>query len=889
MVAELGAALELGNQLQLVPVMANGEGCGWLQCTKPACSSLGMCGDNIVPTMHRALPQSPPNNREGNLLASSPSDALSSEPSAAELGELQTMLAVERQEGEILRRELAAKSSAWAHERTILHRKVTEHGRHDKLCQESSAHGCLVRTTTRDESLIEDQGRLRAELEMEARRACAPQETVTRCCLDEVRGEEGSKIFAEGQRELEEGHVCAEEVVAPESGCWHEIEESLAIHTLSLFSTFIGGPNDTRSELERALDSQEGTWNQEVRCALKPWRVRVSEHEHLSCGDACKNGLLKLESVVFATCDAEKEQQDIARVANPCCSDLSECLEKAESALQRARQTEEEETLRASEFRAAASEQRARVQSLEEREAAQATEHQRVGEELQLSEALAHQERGRRSDEVRAAVALQRELRYWLNAESIQCQRLHHEAEIANAGGTLVRPRVILATDGWRAFHLASQSSQENHDEMEDHEQKKCITENFRLLEQAKDHFQDSLGQAEFAACNALRRRSAQDLGVVCSSSPQTSWENAPFQSSEKDSMQPLSAPALEAEVSTSRRESFDIACSWHDVSSPLSDFGEYVRFFCPGLDPKKAECLARDGELLLVSMCRRDFVTDVSTAQELVQRDPARAVSAVIWALMAKALRMRQGFTKGTFVLHGAGADRIFFTLLPYLNGRGSSHFREKALPLSEGDAEELPEGEARTRVLELASRALRTHFGIDTRDLPAGHQHVVLARIRMHDGSVGVYVKPEEHGCDVSSAEQVKETILHGCNYLKSQFERRWGDARAHDEGEHKRKEHVPLRCQRSFSELRDGLQAVSDELREAQPELGDMARRLRSSVGWAVGARALLAAWEDEFGPSLDLRHGNEVLICTLDLFADLVDLDMSARHERARVEE
>lgn len=258
----------------------------------------------------------------------------------------------------------------------------------------------------------------------------------------------------------------------------------------------------------------------------------------------------------------------------------------------------------------------------------------------------------------------------------------------------------------------------------------------------------------------------------------------------------------------------------------------------------------------------------------EEVDADPAGAASAVVWALMARAVHMGQGFKDGTFVLHGPRADRLLFLLLPHLHGRKSSHFQDWAAPLSEADVAAVPEGAARVRAEGLAARALGAHFGMDAGGLPAGHRHVVLGRIHMSDDSYGVYVKPEEYGCDVSSAEHVKETLLHGCSYLKSQLKRHLGDRRGHDEGLHRRKEYVLLRGRQRLQELEESLRRAA-ELGDAGRDcsLGAMARLLREQTRavqeWLNQGNALLEGWQAEYGPSLDMRHGNEVLICTTDL--------------------
>ncbi|CAE8718589.1 unnamed protein product, partial [Polarella glacialis] len=38
---------------------------------------------------------------------------------------------------------------------------------------------------------------------------------------------------------------------------------------------------------------------------------------------------------------------------------------------------------------------------------------------------------------------------------------------------------------------------------------------------------------------------------------------------------------------------------------------------------------------------------------------EPARAASALVWALMRQALRQSKGFEQGTFVVHGSGVEQ--------------------------------------------------------------------------------------------------------------------------------------------------------------------------------------------------------------------------------------
>merc|ERR1712232_618345 len=111
-------------------------------------------------------------------------------------------------------------------------------------------------------------------------------------------------------------------------------------------------------------------------------------------------------------------------------------------------------------------------------------------------------------------------------------------------------------------------------------------------------------------------------------------------------------------------------------------------------------------------------------------------------------------------------------------------------------------------------------------------------------------------------------------------SQVHRKFGDSREHDEGELKRKEYVPAKEKRDFDDLFSAIRSegtVVDDSAIQRYGLGEMARTLRSLVtttpqGTCNGARNLLVLWQGLYGPSLDYRHGREVLIHTFDFLRD-----------------
>jgi len=352
------------------------------------------------------------------------------------------------------------------------------------------------------------------------------------------------------------------------------------------------------------------------------------------------------------------------------------------------------------------------------------------------------------------------------------------------------------------------------------------------------------------------------------------------------------------------------MTCSWtnaFDAGTTVSDLEVYVQHFCPigqGFSPAAAESLADFGTKLWrtcpASPCAYPSPVGMQTIEGLlctVHADPARAASAFVWALMRQALCESKGFEQGTFVVHGPGVEEVFFTLLPHTYDRNSSHFAKSVMWLTSQDIERFPFAEA---AIDIEARMVKgsSHVGIDVpvdgvRDLPAGKQHVVLGRIRQHDGSVSLYVKPEEHGFELS-AGKMGEAALHAASYITSQVQRRFGDRRAHDEGELKRKEYVPIQDKARFDELLMELQSGgsgasrvkledAEEVTWAAGEfpvrdrvrrygLGEMARTLRAAVAASSAgphrdeALELLQKWEKIHGPWLDFQRGREVLIHT-----------------------
>merc|ERR1712129_94286 len=142
-------------------------------------------------------------------------------------------------------------------------------------------------------------------------------------------------------------------------------------------------------------------------------------------------------------------------------------------------------------------------------------------------------------------------------------------------------------------------------------------------------------------------------------------------------------------------------------------------------------------------------------------------------------------------------------------------------------------------------------------------------------HDGSVAVYVKPEDHGCRMST-ESGADAARHAAQYVDSQLQRAFFDRRQHDEGALKRKEHMSVQDRKDFDDLVQALQASIGHLFESaigSYGLGEMVRCLRradSSVAtWRRHAQTVLAQWEAAHGASLELRHGREVIIHSSEL--------------------
>eukprot|EP00929_Paragymnodinium_shiwhaense_P067249 TRINITY_DN33867_c0_g1_i1.p1 TRINITY_DN33867_c0_g1~~TRINITY_DN33867_c0_g1_i1.p1 ORF type:complete len:572 (+),score=113.88 TRINITY_DN33867_c0_g1_i1:127-1842(+) len=308
----------------------------------------------------------------------------------------------------------------------------------------------------------------------------------------------------------------------------------------------------------------------------------------------------------------------------------------------------------------------------------------------------------------------------------------------------------------------------------------------------------------------------------------------------------------------------------WEDATSLVANLEQYVTHLCaPEIDAATAEALASEGD------CLWKACSACEASETIAAVGPERAASAIVWALMRQALQRRQGFQQGTFLVRGATSENVYFALLPHTYDRAASHFRENILPF---EISEL----ARVRsdpVTAVASedRVGATHVGIDlphgcSYGLPAWKQTVLLGRVREHDGSVAVYVKPEDHGCDLTSLspENVGHILRHGADFVVSQYNRRLGDRRAHDEGEFKRKEHVPVLDRKRFQELLDALHSELEGPMMSGPRktLGEMARNLRQIEAalsvWRKRAVDLLQRWEAAHGPDLDFKHGREVLI-------------------------
>eukprot|EP00930_Biecheleria_cincta_P014567 TRINITY_DN12481_c0_g1_i1.p1 TRINITY_DN12481_c0_g1~~TRINITY_DN12481_c0_g1_i1.p1 ORF type:complete len:529 (-),score=94.82 TRINITY_DN12481_c0_g1_i1:501-2087(-) len=347
------------------------------------------------------------------------------------------------------------------------------------------------------------------------------------------------------------------------------------------------------------------------------------------------------------------------------------------------------------------------------------------------------------------------------------------------------------------------------------------------------------------------------------------------------------------------------MASSWigaFDAGSTVSDLEVYVRHFCPtelGFGPSAAERLAEEGGRLWRAALASS--REMRAAEEIlgiVRADPGRAASSLIWALMRQALSRSKGFEQGTFVVHGPGVEEVFFALLPHAYDRSSSHFSRTVMWLTVEDIGRFSLG---PHAADVEARALRgsSHVGLDVeadgnRDLPAGKQHVVLGRLRQHDGSVAVYMKPEDHGFDLSTGK-MSEAALHAASYITSQVQRHFGDRRQHDEGFLKHKEYVPVEDKQLFDEALVALRrATVDAGADGEvsfstsgdispndgPDLdrlvcyglGEMARILRREASAAPTgscrdeAFKLLERWESTYGPSLEFQRGREVLIDT-----------------------
>lgn len=327
---------------------------------------------------------------------------------------------------------------------------------------------------------------------------------------------------------------------------------------------------------------------------------------------------------------------------------------------------------------------------------------------------------------------------------------------------------------------------------------------------------------------------------------------------------------------------------SFIDAAGTVADLRVFVSYFCTGFSFDAAVKLADEGLMLWRQCCpdassTSESSTDTAAICAAISENPCRSASALVWALMREAIFQRQGFHEGTFVVHGPGADLLFFALLPFTYDRASSHFKKTVLPLTAEDAERLPEGPMKTEVEARFARGC-VNVGLDvpadgSQDLPSGKQHVVLGRIQQHDGSVAMYFKMEAHGFDLTSPQKVTEAAWHAVHYINSQVQRHLGDRREHDEGELKRKEYVPMKEAKDFDRLVEGLGCATANEAVHRFGLGEMARALRRledseaevNEEQREGARAMLRDWERSWGKSLEFRRGREVLVHTSDLYS------------------
>merc|ERR1711865_35175 len=126
---------------------------------------------------------------------------------------------------------------------------------------------------------------------------------------------------------------------------------------------------------------------------------------------------------------------------------------------------------------------------------------------------------------------------------------------------------------------------------------------------------------------------------------------------------------------------------------------------------------------------------------------------------------------------------------------------------------------------------------------------------------------------GCRMST-ETVADVARHAAQYVDSQFQRAFCDQRQHDEGALKRKEHMSVQDRKHFDDL---AQALNASITQLEPigcyGLGELVRCLRradsSLVEWHQRVEVLLSQLETAHGPSLEFRHGREVIIYTSEL--------------------
>lgn len=182
--------------------------------------------------------------------------------------------------------------------------------------------------------------------------------------------------------------------------------------------------------------------------------------------------------------------------------------------------------------------------------------------------------------------------------------------------------------------------------------------------------------------------------------------------------------------------------------------FNTYVTAHCKNVELERAKALAIEG---------LDIIRKLHNNQPVERSNLEEKMRAVCWGLMAHAAFKGQAYVEGTFDIKDPGY-RIFNFFYPIYYGRSSTHYKSRAIAITEGKWKGYK------------------HVGVDLEDLPAEKRTVMLGKITTLDGSERIYLKPENYSANINwlsdpralSPYTIGQTIVHGLEVVPSQAKR-------------------------------------------------------------------------------------------------------------------